>query len=53
VRLSGEHRDLRIADPTTTTVTAVAANWGCTHAARFAAFYREQYGVAAIETLRG
>lgn len=53
-RLAGVHRDLQVADPSTgATVAGVAATWGFTRATRFAAFYREQYGVAPSTTLRG
>jgi AraC-like DNA-binding protein len=53
VRLERAHQDLRAADPSRgDTVSAVAARWGFGHAARFTAFYREQYGVLPSRTLR-
>lgn len=53
VRLEGAHRDLQAADPATATVTAIAASWGFGHGARFAQFYREQFGHTPRQTLRG
>jgi AraC-like DNA-binding protein len=53
VRLEHAHQDLRAADPSRgDTVSAVAARWGFGQAARFTAFYREQYGVLPSRTLR-
>lgn len=52
VRLRCAHRDLVIADPAMTTVEAVAHRWGFTHRGRFAAQYRDRYGVQPGETLR-
>jgi len=52
VRLRYAHRDLLLADPSTTTVEAVAHRWGFTHRGRFAAQYRDRYGVQPAETLR-
>ena len=52
VRVRHVHRDLRDADPATTTVAAVAARWGFLHQGRFAALYRSRYGVAPADTLR-
>jgi AraC-like DNA-binding protein len=52
VRLRYAHRDLLAADPTTTTVEAVAHRWGFTHRGRFAAQYRDRYGVQPAGTLR-
>ena len=52
VRLERAHWDLQAADPGAgDTVTAIAARWGFSHAARFADLYREQYGVAPSRTL--
>ncbi|MFJ4016636.1 helix-turn-helix transcriptional regulator [Microbacterium sp. NPDC090014] len=42
-RLDGAHRDLRSGSPTT--VAAVARRWGFSHPSRFAAAYRESFGV--------
>lgn len=42
-RLDGAHRDLRSGTPTT--VAAVARRWGFSHPSRFAAAYRESFGV--------
>ncbi len=52
VRLREAHRDLRAADPTVTTVGAVAARWGFRHQGRFAAEYRRRYGHPPADTLR-
>jgi AraC-like DNA-binding protein len=52
VRLERAHWDLQAADPGKgDTVTDVAARWGFGQAARFADFYREQYGVPPGDTL--
>ncbi|GAA0436914.1 hypothetical protein Acor_50430 [Acrocarpospora corrugata] len=52
VRLARVHDELRTADPARTTVTTVAARWGFLHQGRFAAQYRERYGLPPSETLR-
>ncbi|WP_067805839.1 AraC family transcriptional regulator [Nocardia beijingensis] len=52
-RLVGVHAALTAADPTTTTVAAVAADWGFWHLGRFAALYRRRWGVPPAVTLRG
>lgn len=52
VRLRHAHQDLRNADPSSTTVAQVAARWGFLNQGRFAAQYRELYGVQPAETLR-
>jgi AraC-like DNA-binding protein len=52
VRLQRAHRELRMADQTTTNVRDVATRWGFRHHGRFAAEYRERYGVTPAETLR-
>lgn len=52
VRLDRAHADLRSADPQRTTVAAVAREWGFVHLGRFAAQYRERFGVPPGETLR-
>ncbi|MBB6377738.1 transcriptional regulator GlxA family with amidase domain [Pseudonocardia eucalypti] len=51
-RLAGAHAELVAADPTTTTVSAVATGWGFWHLGRFSASYRERWGVAPSITLR-
>ena len=52
VRLEGAHDQLVSADPSRTTVTAVAADWHFTNASRFSAYYRAAYGIPPAETLR-
>lgn len=53
-RLEGAHRDLVVADPTAgDTVADVALRWGFLKADRFAASYRQAYGVPPSRTLRG
>lgn len=53
-RLEGAHRDLLAADPTIgATVADVALRWGFVKADRFAAAYRQAFGVAPSHTLRG
>ncbi|MFJ6783084.1 AraC family transcriptional regulator [Streptomyces yangpuensis] len=51
VRLAQAHEDLVAADPALDTVTAIAARWGFHHQGRFAAAYREAYGVPPRHTL--
>jgi AraC-like DNA-binding protein len=53
VRLREAHRELRLSDPTITTVGDVAARWGFRHQGRFAAEYRRRYGSPPGDTLRG
>ncbi|MEW2413154.1 helix-turn-helix domain-containing protein [Streptomyces sp. NPDC046866] len=54
VRLERAHTELLAADPGGgTTVTAVAARWGFGHTGRFAAAYRQVYGVPPSVTLHG
>ncbi|MFG1673760.1 AraC family transcriptional regulator [Micromonospora sp. NPDC049282] len=54
VRLARAHRDLVAAEPGgDETVAAVARRWGWTNPGRFAAAYRETYGRAPGDTLRG
>ncbi|WP_433293645.1 helix-turn-helix transcriptional regulator [Actinoplanes sp. CA-030573] len=50
-RLAHAHHDLRAADPTTTTVAAVAARWGFASHSRFTATYRATYGQTPSQTL--
>nr|WP_090344563.1 AraC family transcriptional regulator [Mycolicibacterium malmesburyense]CRL76084.1 AraC family transcriptional regulator [Mycolicibacterium malmesburyense] len=52
VRLDHAHRELTSADPTTTTVNAVAHRWGFIHTGRFSALYRRTYGRTPSATLR-
>ncbi|MEU2007723.1 helix-turn-helix transcriptional regulator [Nocardia sp. NPDC019302] len=51
-RLVGVHNALAAADPTKTTVAAVAADWGFWHLGRFSALYRRRWGVPPSVTLR-
>jgi AraC-like DNA-binding protein len=53
VRLDRAHRDLQTASPGQESVTAVAYRWGFSSPSRFAAYYREAYGVLPSRTLRG
>jgi AraC-like DNA-binding protein len=54
VRLQRAHRDLVAADPTTgVTVAMIAGRWGFAHHGRFAARYRERFGIAPSRTLAG
>jgi AraC-like DNA-binding protein len=52
VRLRRAHAALRDADPTETTVRAVAVNLGLLHQGRFALSYRAAFGESPSETLR-
>ena len=52
VRLRQVHRDLLLADTSATSVGELAVRWGFLHQGRFAALYRERYGVPPRETLR-
>ena len=51
VRLARAHEELTVADSRRTTVTAIALRWGFAHQGRFAAAYREAYGVTPGTTL--
>lgn len=51
VRLSHAHTALIKSDPHETSVAAIAQRFGFPHAARFAAYYRDQYGAAPSEHL--
>jgi AraC-like DNA-binding protein len=51
VRLDHAHRELLAASPAQTTVTAVSFRWGFPSGSRFAAYYRETYGVTPSQTL--
>jgi AraC-like DNA-binding protein len=52
VRLDCAHRQLVAADPHHESVTAVAYRWGFANSSRFAAYYRQVYGVLPSRTLR-
>ncbi|XVU22747.1 helix-turn-helix transcriptional regulator [Actinoplanes sp. CA-054009] len=52
VRLEHAHRQLLEADPATTTVSAVAMQWGFASHSTFTAHYRAAYGVLPSATLR-
>jgi AraC-like DNA-binding protein len=52
VRLRHAHSDLRAADPSHTTVAAVAHRWGFTHLGRFATAHKRMYGETPHEALR-
>jgi AraC-like DNA-binding protein len=51
VRLRRAHSDLLLAEPGSTSVAEVAGRWGFAHLGRFAASYRERYGVSPSKTL--
>jgi AraC-like DNA-binding protein len=52
VRLDRAHRELMDGTPLTDSVTAVAYRWGFPNPSRFAAYYRQAYGVLPRETLQ-
>jgi transcriptional regulator GlxA family with amidase domain len=52
VRMDRVHTDLLAADPSDTTVTAIAARWGFLSAGRFSADYRSTYAELPRQTLR-
>jgi AraC-like DNA-binding protein len=52
VRLHLAHHELLAADPTTASVTAVAAHWGFLNPSHFASLYRHEFGRAPSQTLR-
>jgi AraC-like DNA-binding protein len=52
VRLRRAHSDLRSADPSRTTVAAIAHKWGFTHLGRFARAHQEMYGETPYQALR-
>jgi len=52
VRLARAHAELRAADPTRTTVTAIAHRWGFSNLTRFANQHRAAYGELPSQTLR-
>ncbi|MEW2585363.1 AraC family transcriptional regulator [Streptomyces virginiae] len=53
VRLAQAHADLVAADPARETVTAIAHRWGFHHQGRFAAAYRDAYGLCPRDALAG
>jgi AraC-like DNA-binding protein len=53
IRLDRVRAELREASPSTTTVRAVAEQWGFGHLGRFAASYEERFGELPSATLRG
>ena len=52
IRLRRAHEDLRAADPSATTVAAIARRWGFAHMGRFAGEYQAAYGQTPSATLR-
>jgi AraC-like DNA-binding protein len=52
VRLRRAHSELRAADPSHTTVAAVAHRWGFTHLGRFATAHKLTYGETPHQALR-
>jgi AraC-like DNA-binding protein len=50
VRLDRAHRDLLAGGPAGPTVTAVSVRWGFSSSSRFAAYYREAFGVPPSST---
>jgi len=50
VRLERAHQDLLAAGPAGPTVTAVSVRWGFSSSSRFAAYYREAFGVLPSHT---
>jgi transcriptional regulator GlxA family with amidase domain len=51
-RLNGVHKALKAADPTCTTVTKVATDWGFWHFGHFASHYRRFFGEPPSNTLK-
>src|SRR5882762_10230776 len=51
VRLRRAHRDLRSADPSHSTVAAIAHRWGFTHLGRFATAHKTTYGATPLQAL--
>lgn len=52
VRMQRVRTDLMDADPTRTTVTAVALKWGFLHLGRFSVLYHRRFGETPSQTLR-
>ena len=53
LRLDGVHAELAAAEPWQVSVSEVAGRWGFTHLGRFAGAYRDRFGAAPSQTLRG
>jgi len=51
-RLNGVHKALKAADPTFTTVTKVATDWGFWHFGHFTSNYRKLFGQRPSDTLK-
>lgn len=51
-RLDAARREVLHADPTRTTVAAIAHRWGFANPGRFAHLYREEFGAHPGEDLR-
>lgn len=52
VRLHRAHQELKTSERSATTVSEVAQRWGFAHTGRFAALYRQTYGLSPHSTLR-
>lgn len=52
VRLHRAHQELKTSDRSATTVSEVAQRWGFAHTGRFAALYRQTYGLSPHSMLR-
>jgi AraC-like DNA-binding protein len=52
VRLRRAHRDLRSANPSHSSVAAIAHRWGFTHLGRFAAAHESMFGETPLKALR-
>jgi AraC-like DNA-binding protein len=52
VRLQRAHQELKNSDRTAATVSEIAQRWGFAHTGRFAALYRQTYGLSPHSTLR-
>ncbi|MCW2686372.1 MAG: AraC family transcriptional regulator [Mycobacterium sp.] len=52
VRLRRAHRDLRSADPSHSSVAAIAHRWGFAHLGRFAAAHKRMYDQTPLQALR-
>ncbi|MGH3516372.1 MAG: helix-turn-helix domain-containing protein [Haloechinothrix sp.] len=50
--MCGVRAELAAADPTTTSVTEIAMQWGFWHLGRFSVTYRRRWGVSPSTTLR-
>lgn len=52
VRLRRAHDELRVGDPRTDSVAAIARKWGFRHTGRFAGAHEAEYGESPVRTLR-